>query len=643
MHRRLTLLVAALAALGAGAGLWLVPHTSEPPVVSLTAVYDPYNIPPLRPYGAFRRAVASGDLVTLQQLADEGDGYLAYRAALEVARWATVDATTRLAYYQRALALRVDDPLARAERVSLDLEVADAAVAAGATDVAVSHYSDALPATRAADGLRSIEHDPYRLANAFLRARMYRSALDALDGLSAPSIEAPSHRALGEYDQALRSYQAWLDQQPDSTEARFGRAWTLFYLGRTSEAGAAFGALAGEDALYGRALVANRQGDVDTAVALLARTHDADWLWLATGLLEARDRFAEAVPLYLRIARGGTVLADDAAYRAYVLAERLGDDVTAATAKALVPDDSFFALKLGRSLDVPRPSADLPEPAAGRSGDGAAPRPVALDLPPLQLARALVSVHDRDAAVGELVFALRDVSARLEGGAPARPELATAGTGNVTVAAAPTPDASVVAIGQMLQSMGEFRHSVQAARDLIASGSRDLRVWRLAYPRAFDETVVQDAKASGVPAELVWSVMRQESAFSPIAVSRSNAQGLMQVVPSTWNWLAELQGDATPADPFDPEANIRYGTFYLGWLLRYFDGDSELAIAAYNRGQGYIRRLDQSAYVAGDRNELYREIDALETREYLQKVAVNLATYRALYPVDAEAVNAGGP
>jgi soluble lytic murein transglycosylase len=138
--------------------------------------------------------------------------------------------------------------------------------------------------------------------------------------------------------------------------------------------------------------------------------------------------------------------------------------------------------------------------------------------------------------------------------------------------------------------------------------------------------------SAGVPPDLVWAVMRQESAFSPVAVSRSNAMGLMQVVPSTWDWLAELQGDAPPGDPFDPHVNIRYGTYYLGWLVRYFDGDTELAISSYNRGQGYIRRLFQSSYVRGDKNELYREIDALETREYLQKVAVNLATYRALYP-----------
>jgi soluble lytic murein transglycosylase len=129
----------------------------------------------------------------------------------------------------------------------------------------------------------------------------------------------------------------------------------------------------------------------------------------------------------------------------------------------------------------------------------------------------------------------------------------------------------------------------------------------------------------------VWAIMKQESAFAPFAVSTSNAQGLMQVIPSTWGWLAELQRES-PGDPFDPATNIRYGAYYLAWLERLFEGDLELATASYNRGQGYIGRLFASPDIAGDKDELYRYIDALETREYLQIVTLNRDIYRALYP-----------
>ena len=88
----------------------------------------------------------------------------------------------------------------------------------------------------------------------------------------------------------------------------------------------------------------------------------------------------------------------------------------------------------------------------------------------------------------------------------------------------------------------------------------------------------------------------------------------------------------SPGDPFDVETNIRYGSFYLRWLLNYLDDDEELVIVSYNRGQGYIKRLFEGSVVQGNKDELYREIDALEAREYLQSVTVNYEIYKALYP-----------
>tara|TARA_B100000686_G_scaffold297129_1_gene329194 strand:- start:659 stop:976 length:318 start_codon:yes stop_codon:yes gene_type:complete len=104
----------------------------------------------------------------------------------------------------------------------------------------------------------------------------------------------------------------------------------------------------------------------------------------------------------------------------------------------------------------------------------------------------------------------------------------------------------------------------------------------------------------------------------------------MQVIPSTWDWLAELRSE-TPGDPFNPELNIQYGTTYLAWLMKLFENDLELAVASYNRGQGYIQRLFEGSVVSRDKNELYREIDSLETREYMQQVMVSVAIYRELY------------
>ena len=551
------------------------------------ALVDPYAQPPLTAYAALRDALLTDDLDTLRAIATADDDYRAYRATQHLARHDDLDPSERLEHYERALALRVEDPLERVQRRQLMLEVAAVAEAAGQIERAVDAYREALPEVAAITALARLIDDPYRLANAYFQARQHRRALEALDGRVAPSIEGPAYRAIGEHERALDAFRRWLAAVPGSRQAAEGEAWSLFSLERWDAADAAFAALGGVTGNHGRGLIAARQGRIDAAVGFMQATGVPSHLWIASGWLEARGRSREAIDIYLQIARGGdATYADDAAYRALVLAQRLGDEATAQRAADLVPDGSYFALLLGRPLTLPNTSTlEAREPEV------------------LALARALAQVHDVEAARGELVFAMR----------------------------ASDDPAEVVTLAEALQQVhGEYRQSMRAASALIGQGVHDVRVWQLAWPQAYPEKVERYADAFEVEPALVWSVMRQESAFSDVALSHANAMGLMQVIPSTWTWLAELQREP-PGDPFEPAANVRYGTYYLRWLLDYFDDDIELTVTSYNRGQGYIRRLFQGDLVRGDKDELYRHIDALETREYLQRVMVNLETYRTLY------------
>src|SRR5690606_24641649 len=125
--------------------------------------------------------------------------------------------------------------------------------------------------------------------------------------------------------------------------------------------------------------------------------------------------------------------------------------------------------------------------------------------------------------------------------------------------------AAIIELAETLQSMDEYRQSVRAARELMARGHDDVRVWRLAYPPAWPQAVIPAAASEGIEPGLVWAVMRQESAYSPVALSVANAQGLMQVIPSTWDWIAELRRE-DPGDPYDVATNIAYGATYLAWL-----------------------------------------------------------------------------
>ncbi len=606
-------------------------------------VYDPYAGELLRPYGELRAALAAGDQEALERLANASDGYSAYLAASELASWESLPPGERLLALERALELRLEDSLRRAENRELQLLRGHLARAAGEVQTALDAYDEALPLREAREALAELQTDPYRLAATYQRSGLHSAALEALGPLTAPSIEAPSLRALGRYEEALDAYRRWSQEVPGDPDAALGAAWCLFYLGRDAEATAAFSEL-GSAGYYGLGLLANRAGDIDGAIDLLGRTGRADVLWLATGILEARDRFTDSLPLYLELARGGSSYADDSAYRAYVLASRLGLDAVANEARSLLPEGNFFAMRLGSPSLAPDPAevavaqdggapnasavtAGGAEEDSGTEALAAAPpsgellaleataeTPAASGPPTtaqaLELASALYGVHEEEAAVGELLFALR----RAEAG------------GSVQ---------EVLALGEMLQSMDEYRHSVSAARSLISSGVQDLRAWRLAYPPAWPDLVIGAAEEEGVEPGLIWAVMRQESAFSEVAVSVANAQGLMQVIPSTWDWIAELRKEE-PGDPFDVAANVAYGTTYLAWLMNYFDGDLELVIASYNGGQGYVRRLFESDWVREDKDDFYREIDRSETREYLQRVYENLAVYRTLYPSIAE-------
>lgn len=102
-------------------------------------------------------------------------------------------------------------------------------------------------------------------------------------------------------------------------------------------------------------------------------------------------------------------------------------------------------------------------------------------------------------------------------------------------------------------------------------------------PKEIAQLVRRMAPEHGLDPELVLAVIHAESGFRVDAVSPRNAYGLMQLIPET----AERFG---VRNVFDPKENIRGGMRYLRWLLSYFEGDVQLALAAYNAGEGAVTR-----------------------------------------------------
>jgi membrane-bound lytic murein transglycosylase B len=128
---------------------------------------------------------------------------------------------------------------------------------------------------------------------------------------------------------------------------------------------------------------------------------------------------------------------------------------------------------------------------------------------------------------------------------------------------------------------------VAEVKKIAADGVFPRRSWRYSEERAplfkskFDKLIVEAARHFDVDAALVSAVIKAESDYDPRTVSNKGARGLMQLMPAT----AARFG---VTDSHDPKANIYGGTRYLRWLLKTFDGNADLAVAAYNAGEGNV-------------------------------------------------------
>jgi soluble lytic murein transglycosylase len=145
---------------------------------------------------------------------------------------------------------------------------------------------------------------------------------------------------------------------------------------------------------------------------------------------------------------------------------------------------------------------------------------------------------------------------------------------------------------------------------------------RLRYPLAYEQIVRGHAQHYRLDPALLAAVIYQESKFRPDVRSKSGAVGLMQLLPATAEGIAIHTGGTRfrVSDLYDPEINVRYGSWYLRHLLDRY-GDERTALAAYNAGQENVDRWRREG----------GGIRFTETRDYVDRVERLKRIYRDAY------------
>lgn len=152
------------------------------------------------------------------------------------------------------------------------------------------------------------------------------------------------------------------------------------------------------------------------------------------------------------------------------------------------------------------------------------------------------------------------------------------------------------------------------------------------YPMKYENIILEYSKEYGLNPYLITAIIKVESGFNTEALSKKNAMGLMQIRESTGKWIAEKIGMDNFASEmlYQPETNIKMGCWYIGYLIKYYDGNVKLALAAYNGGQGNVSKWLKDKDFSDDGSSL-KDIPFAETRYYIERIEKTYVIYENLY------------
>ena len=454
-----------------------------------------------------------------------------------------------------------------------------------------------------------------------------------------------------DYDHAIDYFRELQQRFPTGTRASYAHwkaAWLTFRQGRTAQALQAFEeqiALYPDSAeipaaLYWRARVAEEQNDPAMARAfyqkLSDRFHNYYYAELARQRLKTLPRVeagAQAVQPAILAAKGDAIKPEtskpDASKEdppkqkedppkqdvADVAKDDLtNEDLTKKDVAKQDPPKEDAPKDLAKADDLKKDDPTyyaLLDRVASLSSKGK----ITASEPPddnlrVERARLLSNGALADMAVREL-----QAAASQEGGAWAPPEMA-----------------------RVYQDGGRYDRAIEIMKrstpNYFAVDIPDLPrpYWEALFPKAYWSDLRKYSVANGLDPYLVASLIRQESEFNALALSRVSAVGLMQLMPKTGKTVAKqvkLKG-YNNGQLFTPAINLQLGTHYFKEMVNKYNGQFEYALAAYNAGTDRVGDwLGQGHY--RDAQEFVESIPFTETREYVQAILRNANVYRKLY------------
>lgn len=154
--------------------------------------------------------------------------------------------------------------------------------------------------------------------------------------------------------------------------------------------------------------------------------------------------------------------------------------------------------------------------------------------------------------------------------------------------------------------------------------------YSIIYPVKYKDIISAESIKNNLSTPLVASVINVESSYKKEAISPVGAKGLMQILPSTFQYVCELNDiDFDENKMAQPDYNIQIGCLYLKYLFNKFE-NTQTVLCAYNAGETIVRSWLNNARYSSDGKTLFN-IPFEETNNYLNKINKNIKYYKKIY------------